>query len=78
MKAAMWRGPFELSVEDVPVPKPCKGEVLIKTMVVGVCGSDLEVYEGKFKHARPPMILGHEGGGPPRTRRVRALVRSGI
>lgn len=63
MKAAMWRGPFELSVEDVPVPKPCKGEVLIKTMVVGVCGSDLEVYEGKFKHARPPMILGHEGGG---------------
>lgn len=59
----MWRGPFELSVEDVPVPKPCKGEVLIKTMVVGVCGSDLEVYEGKFKHARPPMILGHEGGG---------------
>lgn len=63
MKAAMWRGPFELSVEDVPVPKPCKGEVLIKTMVVGVCGSDLEVYEGKFKHAKPPMILGHEGGG---------------
>ena len=63
MKAVMWRGPFELSVEDVPVPKPCKGEVLIKTMVVGVCGSDLEVYEGKFKHAKPPMILGHEGGG---------------
>jgi len=63
MKAAVWRGPCEFSVEDVPAPRPGEGEVLIKTAVVGVCGSDLEVYEGSFKHAKPPMILGHEGGG---------------
>jgi len=63
MKAAVWRGPGEFSVEDVPAPEPGEGEVLIKTAVVGVCGSDLEVYEGCFEHAKPPMILGHEGGG---------------
>ena len=59
----VWKGPFELSLEDVPRPRPSKGEVLIKTKAVGVCGSDIEVYEGRFKQSKPPMILGHEGGG---------------
>ena len=63
MKAVMWKGPFDLSVEDIPRPKPSRGEVLIKTVAVGVCGSDLEIYEGNFEHAQPPLIPGHEGGG---------------
>ena len=63
MKAAVWNGPYDLSIKDVPLPTPSRGEVLIKTRVVGICGSDLEVYNGRFKQSKPPLILGHEGGG---------------
>ncbi|MFW6180215.1 MAG: zinc-dependent alcohol dehydrogenase [Spirochaetota bacterium] len=63
MKAAVWNGPHDLSIRDVPVPAPGLGEVRIRTRVVGVCGSDLEVFSGRYKQSTPPMILGHEGGG---------------
>ncbi|MGQ9616286.1 MAG: zinc-dependent alcohol dehydrogenase [Spirochaetota bacterium] len=63
MKAVVWNGPFDMSLQEVPVPEPSKGEVLIRTKAVGICGSDLEVYTGRFKQSKPPLILGHEGGG---------------
>ena len=63
MKAAVWKGPYDLVVEDVPRPTPSKSEVLIKTRAVGICGSDLEIYDGRFKFSKPPLIIGHEGGG---------------
>jgi 2-desacetyl-2-hydroxyethyl bacteriochlorophyllide A dehydrogenase len=63
MKAAVWNGPHDLSIQDVDVPSPGRGEVLIETKAVGICGSDLEIYDGRFKQSVPPLILGHEGGG---------------
>ena len=63
MKAVVWDGPFKLSLKEVKKPVPQKKEVLIKTKVVGICGSDLEVYDGRFKQSIPPLIIGHEGGG---------------
>jgi L-iditol 2-dehydrogenase len=63
MKAAVWNGPYDLSIKDVPVPSPKMGEVLIQTKAVGICGSDLEIFDGRFKQSIPPLILGHEGGG---------------
>jgi len=63
MKAAVWSGPYDLSIKEVPRPSPADGEVLIKTKAVGICGSDREVFEGRFKQSVPPLILGHEGGG---------------
>lgn len=63
MKAAVWEGPYKLSIKDVPRPSAGEGEVLIRTQAVGICGSDREVFEGRFKQSVPPLILGHEGGG---------------
>jgi L-iditol 2-dehydrogenase len=63
MKAAVWRGPHDLRIEEMPKPVPSEGEVLIRTEVVGVCGTDLEVYDGGFEQSKPPLIMGHEGGG---------------
>lgn len=63
MKAVVWDGPFKLSLKEVEKPIPSKKEVLIKTKVVGICGSDLEIFDGRFKQAIPPLIIGHEGGG---------------
>lgn len=63
MKAVVWDGPFKLSLKKVKKPVPEKKEVLIKTKSVGICGSDLEIYDGRFKQSIPPLIIGHEGGG---------------
>lgn len=66
MKAAVLKKPMEIAVEEIPVPGPGAGEVLVKVMAVGVCGSDVHYYE----HGRigpyvvsSPLILGHECAG---------------
>jgi threonine dehydrogenase-like Zn-dependent dehydrogenase len=63
MKALVWSGPNSLMLQEVPVPVPGEGEVLVRVRVVGICGTDFEIYDGRFKQAVPPMILGHEGAG---------------
>ncbi len=40
MRAVVMRD-FELIVDDIPVPEPAAGEVLVKTLACGICGSDL-------------------------------------
>jgi threonine dehydrogenase-like Zn-dependent dehydrogenase len=51
-------------VEDVPVVKPREGEVLVRTLEVGVCGTDREISEGLFGSSPDDetlLVLGHEG-----------------
>ncbi|MEW6358913.1 MAG: NAD(P)-dependent alcohol dehydrogenase [Planctomycetota bacterium] len=66
MKAAVLHKPLDVRIEEVPVPKPGAGEVLVAMRSVGVCGSDVHFYEngriGSFI-VREPMILGHESAG---------------
>ena len=53
-------------VEEVPTPSPGPGEALIKTIEVGVCGTDLEILNGDYGEAPPGddyLILGHENFG---------------
>jgi glucose 1-dehydrogenase len=50
-------------VEDVPALEPREGEVLVRTLEVGVCGTDREISEGLFGIApedEPVLVLGHE------------------
>ncbi len=63
MKALIWNGPNDLTIQEVPRPTPSYGEVLIETKAVGICGTDLEVYAGAVKGSTPPLTIGHEGGG---------------
>ena len=55
-----------LAFEDVPMPKPAPGEILLKLEAVGVCGSDVHYYQhgriGDFV-VEYPFILGHECAG---------------
>jgi alcohol dehydrogenase, propanol-preferring len=53
-----------LSIEDIPVPTPGPGEVLIKVVASGVCHTDLHAAEGDWP-AKPelPFVPGHEGAG---------------
>jgi threonine dehydrogenase-like Zn-dependent dehydrogenase len=50
-------------VEDVPAVEAREGEVLVRTLEVGVCGTDREIAEGLFGIApegEPLLVLGHE------------------
>lgn len=65
MRAALVRtlgGP--LSIEEVPVPEPKAGEVLVRIMASGVCHTDLHAADGDWPvKPTPPFIPGHEGAG---------------
>jgi threonine dehydrogenase-like Zn-dependent dehydrogenase len=53
-------------LEDVPEPDPHEGSVLVEAIAVGVCGTDVEIVEGKYGWAPPGqqrLVLGHESLG---------------
>src|SRR5690606_29219064 len=63
-KAAIAWGPNEpLSIEEVDVMLPRKGEVLVKIVASGVCHTDAFTLSGEDPEGVFPAILGHEGGG---------------
>jgi threonine dehydrogenase-like Zn-dependent dehydrogenase len=52
--------------EVVPEPEPREGSVLVEAIAVGVCGTDVEIVEGKYGWAPPGasrLVLGHESLG---------------
>jgi glucose 1-dehydrogenase len=52
--------------EDVPEPDAHEGSVLVEAVAVGVCGTDVEIVEGKYGWAppgQPRLVLGHESLG---------------
>ena len=46
-KQAFMHGPFDLRIEEVELPDLKPNQVLIKLKACGICGSDVECYEGK-------------------------------
>lgn len=65
MKAAVVREFGKpLSIEQMPVPKPGPGEVLVKIKASGVCHTDLHAADGDWPvKPKLPFIPGHEGAG---------------
>ncbi|AXH96144.1 alcohol dehydrogenase catalytic domain-containing protein [Ornithinimicrobium avium] len=63
MRAVVWDGPGQpMRVEEVPVPRPGPGEVLIRVAATGVCHTDLHVIKGEVAFPAPG-VLGHETSG---------------
>ena len=69
MRALVVGGPGRAAVTDVPEPVPGPGEVLVEVAAAGICGSDLELLEGRrpAAYVSYPVVPGHEWAG-----RVRA------
>ncbi|MGH8952828.1 MAG: zinc-dependent alcohol dehydrogenase [Acidimicrobiia bacterium] len=67
MRAAVLRGWNDLAVEEVEVPEPAAGEVLVRVRACGLCGTDLKMVHGAFeKRGWPPslpFVMGHEWSG---------------
>lgn len=58
--------PGSARLEDIPVPDVQNGSVLVEAIAVGVCGTDVEIIEGKYGWAPPGkarLVLGHESLG---------------
>jgi propanol-preferring alcohol dehydrogenase len=53
-----------LTIDEVPVPAPGPGEILVKVEASGVCHTDLHAARGDWPvRPAPPFIPGHEGAG---------------
>jgi glucose 1-dehydrogenase len=58
--------PGTVRYEDVPEPDAREGSVLVEAVAVGVCGTDVEIADGKYGWAPPGktrLVLGHESLG---------------
>ncbi len=63
MKAAVFYGANQpLSIEEVEIAPPKRGEVLVKIAASGLCHTDLHLMEGQFPWPAP-AVLGHEAAG---------------
>ena len=59
MKAAILHGPRDLRVEFAREPRPEAGEVVVRIVAAGLCGTDYRIWTGE----RPvvyPRVMGHE------------------
>jgi len=64
MKAIVWQGPNEMTVEERPdPPDPGPGELILQPEAVGICGSEVEGYLGHMGNRTPPLVMGHEFAG---------------
>ena len=58
--------PGSARLEEIPEPDEREGTVLVEAIAVGVCGTDVEIVEGKYGWAPPGktnLVLGHESLG---------------
>lgn len=62
MRAAKITRPGEIVVEDVACPEPGAGEVLVRVMASGICGTDVHIFHGEYM-GDYPIIPGHEFAG---------------
>ena len=69
MPAVVCHGPRDYRMEELPVPEPGPGEVVIKVGSVGICASDLKCFQGaplfwgdkhRKGYCQPPVVPGHE------------------
>lgn len=60
---ARWYGGGDLRLERSPLRPPRTGELLVRMLASGVCGSDVHALDGSFTLWPTPLVLGHEGVG---------------
>jgi L-iditol 2-dehydrogenase len=65
MQAAILYGKEDLRLEQLPVPRAGRGELIVRVGAALTCGTDLKVFRRGY-HARmlrPPILFGHELAG---------------
>src|ERR1043166_3168213 len=62
MKALVFRGKDDITLEQRPVPEPGFGEAVIKVSLTTICGTDLHIVRGEYT-VKAGLIIGHEAVG---------------
>lgn len=62
MKAITIANPNDVEIVEMPQPEPAEGEVVIKVMACGICGTDIHIFRGEYM-GKYPVIPGHEFSG---------------
>lgn len=62
MKALVMRRAGEMTVDEVPEPEPADDELIIETLLAGICGSDIHGFLGHSERRTRnlPLVMGHE------------------
>ena len=60
MRAAMYYSNNDLRIIELPVPEIGDGEILMKVIASGICGSDVMEW---YRRDKVPLVLGHEVAG---------------
>ena len=63
MRAVLCRNPGELEIVARPVPARGPGEALVRIRRIGVCGTDMHIYQGNQPYFSYPRVMGHELSG---------------
>ncbi len=65
MRGAMLLGPERIEIQQIPVPRPGDGEILLKIEAATTCGTDVKVYRrgGHPRMLEVPTLFGHEMAG---------------
>jgi L-iditol 2-dehydrogenase len=63
MLAVRFYKPGEVKAEQVPIPQPGPGELLVKSSVTLTCGTDVKMFRRGHPFAKLPQIIGHEFAG---------------
>ena len=65
MQAAVYHGPDDIRVEEVPIPQIGPNEILIRVLSANICGTDLRILHGHHRHypVGTVRIPGHEVAG---------------
>src|SRR5246127_2735666 len=62
MKALVFRGPNQIAIEHVSIPRPGPGEAVIRVTLTTICGTDLHILKGEYP-VKPGRVIGHEPVG---------------
>ena len=60
MRVAMYYNNRDVRLEELPKPEPGPGEILVRVVASGICGSDVMEW---YRIKRAPLVLGHEIAG---------------
>ena len=68
MRAIEFHGDEQLEIVERPDPTPGEGQLLIQPTGVGICGTDIEIFDGSLAYfrmglAKYPIVPGHEWTG---------------
>jgi len=62
MRALVFRGPNQIGIKQISIPRPDSGEAVIRVTLTTICGTDLHILKGEYP-VKSGLVIGHEPVG---------------